>query len=320
MTPEWGPLADGDVHALVELVAAMEAEDRIGENHGADDIAEHLAHPLVDLAEGSLGGRVDGRLVAFCTLMARPSADPSHQMILWGGVHPAHRRRGLGAHLVGWARRTAPVLHGRRFPGRPLEIHAYADDRNKGAQALFTGAGSTPVHWFYGMGRDLSAGLPRVSLPEGLRIVPYGAELEDTVREVRNASFADHWGSPTHTAQSWRDALVGTSAFSPESSFVAVDGSGTGVAILLTCHYEADTAATGVREAWIQTIGTLREWRGRGVAGALIAHALAEFRAQGYQRAALSVDADSPTGALGVYTRAGFTVEDRTTVYALPPS
>ncbi|WP_344865903.1 GNAT family N-acetyltransferase [Planomonospora alba] len=320
MTIEWAPLSGDDVHALVELTAAIEAEDKTGENHGADDITDHLGNPMVDPAEGTLGGWADGRLVAFGTLLARPSADPVHQMVLWGGVHPAHRRRGLGAHLLGWAVRNAPVLHGRRFPGRPLELHVYTDDRNKGAEALFTGGGLTPARWFYGMRRDLTADLPGAPLPETLRIVPYGAELEDTVREVRNAAFADHWGTPTHTAQSWRDVLVGTSVFRPESSFVAVDGSGAGVAVLLTCYYEADTAATGVREAWIQTIGTLREWRGRGVASALIAHALAEFRAQGYRRAGLSVDADSPTGALGVYTRAGFEVEDRTVVYALPLS
>ncbi|GGK61417.1 N-acetyltransferase [Planomonospora parontospora subsp. parontospora] len=317
MTSEWVPLSLDDVHALVGLRAAIEAEDKTGENYGVDDVTELLADPLVDTDEGTLGVWEDGRLVAFGVLMARPAAEPLHRMILGGGVHPGHRRRGLGRRLVDWAVRSAPALHEKRFPGRPLELLAYVDDRNEGGKALVASAGLTPVRWFCGMGRDLTAEPPRAPLPEGLRIVAYHDDLEDAVRKVRNASFSDHWGSTRHTAESWRNALIGTKAFRPEASFVAVDASGTSVAVLLTSHYEADTAATGIREAWIQIIGTLREWRGRGVASAMLAHALTEFRAQGYQRAGLSVDADSPTGALGVYTRAGFTVEDRTITHAI---
>jgi ribosomal protein S18 acetylase RimI-like enzyme len=36
-----------------------------------------------------------------------------------------------------------------------------------------------------------------------------------------------------------------------------------------------------------------------------------------FDRAGLSVDADNPTGAVGVYTRAGFEVYQRATAYSL---
>ncbi|GAA3443210.1 GNAT family N-acetyltransferase [Planomonospora venezuelensis] len=318
MTVEWAPLSMDDTAELAGLMAAIEAEDRTGENHDADDLADELANPMVDLAEGTLIGREDGRPVAFVVLLSRPAAEPVHQMIMWGGVHPARRRRGLGRHLLDWAAGTAPVLHERRFPGQPLELHLYTDDRNEGARTLATGAGMAPARWFYDMDRDLARELPEAPLPDGLKIVPYREDLEDAVREVRNAAFADHWGSVPQTPESWRASLVGTRTFRPESSFVAVDDSGGCAGVLLTQYYEADTQATGVREAWIQIIGTLREWRGRGVASALIAHALAEFRAQGYGSAGLGVDADNPTGALGIYTRAGFEIEHRHTTYSLP--
>ncbi|MEU0487488.1 hypothetical protein ABZ260_51130, partial [Streptosporangium sp. NPDC006013] len=41
-------------------------------------------------------------------------------------------------------------------------------------------------------------------------------------------------------------------------------------------------------------------------------------RAQGYDKAGLGVDADNPTGAFGIYTRAGFEIAHRTADYALP--
>jgi mycothiol synthase len=40
-------------------------------------------------------------------------------------------------------------------------------------------------------------------------------------------------------------------------------------------------------------------------------------RAAGYDEAALAVDSENPTGALGVYRRVGFAVESRWTNYAM---
>ena len=106
-----------------------------------------------------------------------------------------------------------------------------------------------------------------------------------------------------------------TRTFVAQLSYVAVTDSGEVVAILLTHFFAADEAVTGRREAWISTIGTVRAWRRRGLAGALIATGLAEAQRQGYDRAALGVDADSLTGALGVYQAAGFAVESRQARY-----
>jgi ribosomal protein S18 acetylase RimI-like enzyme len=40
---------------------------------------------------------------------------------------------------------------------------------------------------------------------------------------------------------------------------------------------------------------------------------------EGFRTAALDVDSDSPTGALGLYERNGFRVKRTETVYALEP-
>ncbi|MFB9673919.1 GNAT family N-acetyltransferase [Streptosporangium vulgare] len=315
---EWVPLTKADVVAWAELLAAIDEVDQVGGRETADDLAEDLANPLLDPVEGTLGAWESGRLVAYGVTMARSAAEPVHRMSLWGGVRPEHRRRGLGGHLLEWAIGNTPALHERRFPGQPLELHVEVDSRNEGLRALVTRAGMQPSRWFYGLTLDLGAELPEVSLPEGLEVIAYRDDLEDAVREVRNRSFVDHWGSVQHTPESWRSNIVGVRAFRPEGSFVVLDASGECVGILLTHCFEADTEATGVREAWIQIIGTPREWRGRGVASALLAHALGEFRAQGYDKAGLGVDADNPTGALGIYTRAGFEIARRVTVYGLP--
>ena len=41
------------------------------------------------------------------------------------------------------------------------------------------------------------------------------------------------------------------------------------------------------------------------------------YREEGFDRAALDVDSENPTGALGVYERVGFTTQRRWTNYRL---
>ncbi|MEV8634780.1 GNAT family N-acetyltransferase [Streptosporangium sp. NPDC051023] len=314
MTFEWTPLAVKDVGKWAELLAAVEAEDRTGDNYSQDDLADDLGLPALDLAEGT-GAVWDGdRLVAFGAVYARPVAEPAHRMRLWCAVHPEYRHRGLGGQLMSWAARAARTVHERRFPGFPLELHTQVDDHNEWAKAAVTAAGLMPRRSFYGMRRDLGRPLPTSVMPGGLKVVPYTEDLDEVAVEVRNAAFTDHWGSVPHTQESWRDLIIGTS-FSREDSFVVQEESGRSVGLLITHYYEADSEVTGIREAWIQIIATLRDWRGRGVASGLLAHALAEFRARGYQRAGLGVDADNSTGALGVYVRAGFEVDRSATAY-----
>jgi mycothiol synthase len=53
-------------------------------------------------------------------------------------------------------------------------------------------------------------------------------------------------------------------------------------------------------------VSVRRPWRRRGLASALIARSMVVLRGRGMAIAALGVDAENPTGALGVYERLGF--------------
>ncbi|MCA2229058.1 GNAT family N-acetyltransferase [Nonomuraea aurantiaca] len=314
MSVRWGSLDEDDAGSLAELGAAIGAADGVEERFSVEDVAEHLANPLLDLAEGTLVARDGQRLIAYGYLPVKQVRDGLHAMVLHGGVHPDFRGRGHGGRVLDWAIGTAPKLHERAYPGKGLELQTGIPQADTAAAALLEGKGFAAVRRFCQMRRDLSGELPQVRVPEGVDFVTYTPEFEEAARRVRNESFRDHWGSASHTAESWRHSITGRRGFRPESSFVARAG-GEAVCVVLTRHVEG---ATAVRTAWIDIIGTLREWRGKGVAGNLIAHALAAFKEQGYARAGLSVDADNPTGAVGVYTRAGFEIYQRATMYSLP--
>ena len=72
-----------------------------------------------------------------------------------------------------------------------------------------------------------------------------------------------------------------------------------------------ESAWRGRRRAWTENISTRRDRRGEGIASALIAASLRQLAEAGYDEAALGVDLDNPTGALGVYERLGYQVVQR---------
>jgi ribosomal protein S18 acetylase RimI-like enzyme len=68
---------------------------------------------------------------------------------------------------------------------------------------------------------------------------------------------------------------------------------------------------TGERRGLIAGVSVRRPWRGRGLARSLVAQSLEALRDAGMTSAVLGVDAENPTGALGVYEANGFVVERR---------
>lgn len=309
MRVHWGPLTKDDAAHWAQLQADIEAVDHLGFSFTVEDVAEWLDNPLLDLERGTLAARIDKKIIAVAVVPVRPTAEPDHLIDLWGGgVHPEFRRQGYGKRIIDWTIEVAPTLHEQQHPGKPLELLLSVADGNTGLIALAGAAGFEPARWFLRMRRDLRSELPRVRVPDGIEIVTWTQELDGDARFVRNESFLDHWGNTPHTEESWTHRISGTRAFRGESTFLALS-QGRAVGVLVT-HQRGD-------EAWIQIVGTLREWRGRGVASALLTHALATFQAQGYATAGLGVDADNGTGAVGVYERVGFEVRSRGANYAL---
>jgi len=68
---------------------------------------------------------------------------------------------------------------------------------------------------------------------------------------------------------------------------------------------------TGERRGLLAGVSVRRPWRRRGLARALVAESLRALRDVGMTSAVLGVDADNPTGALGVYEDNGFVVHRR---------
>jgi mycothiol synthase len=122
-----------DAAGWAVLLAAVEEVDRRDEHYGADDCAEELADPDLDLERDTLvvlDGSADdeGVAVAYQVLRLRSGGAEGAHVLTDAAVHPAYLRRGIGDALLAVALDRARELDAALFMRVP--------ESNAGAVAL----------------------------------------------------------------------------------------------------------------------------------------------------------------------------------------
>jgi mycothiol synthase len=309
------PLRADDVDPIVELLAAAEPLDDTGENENADDLTEWFINERLDLAADSRVVQTpDGGVVAWATVMDLGNHREEYALRLDGRVHPDWRGRGIGRRLLDWQLGRSRELHAARHPEMGGRFAVGVTAPHHALERLVVRAGFAPVQYFFQMRRPMT-GLPGPRAVEGVQLAPYDWARDEEVRRAHNASFVDHFGTAERDEYAWRTWFTGQRAFRPDVSRLALADGGV-VGYALVYEHAADTAATGVREAYFGQIGVLPQARGRGVATAAITAALHAAARDGFERAALTVDSDNTTGALRLYEGLGFELVRRETVWA----
>ncbi len=307
------PIRLDDVPKLHELVNAIETEERNPYTLSRDELLEILFKDSDVVPETDARVWLDeaDRFVAWALSSHHPSGERLERVFLAGGVHPDHLRRGLGSEVLGWqiARGEAQLAGTDASVPAYLAVEAYS--WQAGRERLAVAHGFAAERWFDELQRPLDE-LPPLPELAGVDIRPWQPEDTAATGLVSNAAFADHWGSTPRSADSWAETVVGRVATRLDVSFVAVDQtSGEVVGYSLNSHYPEDEAITGRRDGWIDSLGTLREHRGRGIASGLIAHSLHAFAEAGMNSSMLGVDTDNPSGAYGIYERLGYRPQQR---------
>lgn len=309
----WRRVTLDDVDALTELNAALAAADHPEWTETRDETEEELTHSWMHLDTDSVLAEVDGLVVAYGLQVLPPEPESIVRSIAFGGVRPSHRGRGIGRELLAWHRERARQQFATSDLALPAWHMLYVEERNPSGLRLAERAGLPLVRWFSKMHRDLAADIPDLPLPAGLTLAtPTLADVE-RLRVARNDAFRDHWGSQPSSVEGWT-SMVDQDTFRLDLSVVALDGDRL-VGFVLTQVYEDDFASQGYRGGYLPLIGVVRDARGRGIAPALIAETLRRHRVAGFEKVALDVDSENPSGALGLYTRLGFVADTRSVAF-----
>jgi len=172
-------------------------------------------------------------------------------------------------------------------------------EHNDGARGLLERNGYTHVRRFWRMGIDLDGELPPAEWAEGIRLETMREGGERAVFDAMEEAFQDHWGFVPHRYDEWHAWNVERESFDPSLWFLALDGDE--IAGLSQC-------AIHDRQAWVNVLGVRWPWRRKGLGLALLRHSFQEFLRRGQADVVLEVDSENPTGATGLYERAGMRV------------
>jgi len=216
--------------------------------------------------------REDGALVAAAAVTVRDDGAATS-----GLVHPDHRGRGHGRTLLGWAVERAGRV--------PLTVTC--EDVNPSAERLYARFGLERTFAEAVMRHPLGS-VPEVVAPAGVRLVPVAEARLGDLFAAYVGSFRDRPGFPDPTASEWLEELDEDDEWRRDVSAVAVDEEGGPVGFV------------NVLGSWIDQVGVVPAWRGRGLGAHLVVRALRSLDGEAW----LTVNLDNPAQEL--YASLGF--------------
>jgi ribosomal protein S18 acetylase RimI-like enzyme len=307
-----------DVARLTHLLRAHERHGRGWAGAGVDDV-------LVEVSERGLRMREN--------VVIRDEDGDVHA---WGSVHDRSVGRMLFVHVVqrdladdvadrcsdvllAWAEAQARAVGAARgLETQQIDTGAFQGDERQAR--WLAGAGFERVRTWWQMSR------PVTPEEEGLVETPDHWEERDVVfrlvrrtgdgmpdvddlrevHEVLEGAFVDHFNSSEETFEEFLFRLREDPGHRWDHWWLAelVDGDAPRpVGALIGTVSES---ANGPDGSYVSYLGVLEAARGRGVAKGLLRTIIADAAARGRDRVGLEVDADSPTGAAGLYTSMGW--------------
>lgn len=177
--------------------------------------------------------------------------------------------------------------------------------QNNYARQLFEQFNMLKERTLVEMVRNLSIGIPQLHIPTGIRLLSW-RDFGDilSVLEARTQAFQYHWNFLPETLERYQHNLA-SGKFSLEHSKIAVENDQVvGGAI---CQTGEDlNFIRGENQAYLINLFVDHAARKRGVGSALLVAAMQAAKDLGHASIALKVDSENQTGAIQVYTKAGF--------------
>jgi GNAT superfamily N-acetyltransferase len=224
---------------------------------------------------------------------------------VFGNVHPDHEGLGIGNYLLEWAERhTAEVIP--RVPeDARIVMRVGTYHGHEPSVRLLEDRGHKADRYFWRMAIDLQEPPEPAKWPDGIQLKPFVRERDtEAIYRAEDEAFTDHWGHIPESFEAgfkrWSHSSFHESAYVPELWFIAWDGDQ--IAGLARGRPQADHDP---EMGWIRTLSVRRPWRRKGLALALLIHSFGVYWDRGTHKVGLGVDGLNPTGATGLYEKAG---------------
>ena len=260
--------------------------------------------PSFDLSQHTMYAFTEsGRNIAYAEL--RYYRELPVRPMLFAYVHPDYRGQGIGSQLTEWGLEAAKQFIPQVPDDARVVLCAYTN-MTDGAELLEHYA-FEQVRQSLLMAMDLRDDMPKAKFPEGFYTLTMEEHpiLEDFIR-IYQATFRDHRGSMNESLETavkrWESYI--DESFPPENFVLLKEGTKDAAILIM-----ADKSDENPDQMWVQTLGTMPDYRRQGFATQLLYYAHELAVKKGKKRLGLSVDGSSLTGANKLYEKVGMSVE-----------
>jgi GNAT superfamily N-acetyltransferase len=255
----------------------------------------------------------DGRMAGYIEVWK--TAKPPVHPWMWGRVDPDFEGLGIGTWLLGWAEQHACLALEQLPPELRFAPRVGTYRAAHRSSQLFKDLGYTYNRSSYVMRIEMETPPAAPIWPEGIHLRTFNPETDmEAVYQAEVDAFRDHFGFVEEPYDEglarFKHLETGYEGFDPSLFFLAMEaGQIAGFSLCPPCSYEDYSLG------WVGTLGVRRPWRKRGLGLALLQHSFAEFYRRGKRKVGLGVDADSLTGALRLYEKAGMHIHQAFDLY-----
>jgi mycothiol synthase len=304
-----------DLPAMLRVYSAAHAADGLDEVVTLEQLTLNYATLWnCDPKRDVMLAEVDREVVAYSRVFWSELVEGGRSYQNFGFVHPDWRRSGIGG-----------AMH-RHNEGRLREIAAGHSDvtpkwfeseganADPGNAALLLGSGYQPARFFHDMVLPSLAAVSESPMPGGIQLRRASHDQYRAIWLAAAEAFRDHWGATEWTEEDWTRFEADPANADP--ALWRVGWAGDEIAgVVLTTVPAAENQQHGRARVYVNWVAVRRPWRRRGLARALLTGSLLGAREAGFTSANLGVDADSPTGATGLYESVGFRPEKTSTIF-----
>ncbi len=282
----------------------------------------------LDLTYGNLGDcdpatdiaivECDADVVGYCRTSWEDLDSGVRDCVLFAPVRPGHLAPPLfhalaeaqESHMLPWAEQVEAARY------RAYAQHPGPDIAPTGEAEWLEARGYAATEWGALLVRPHLDDIPDRSLPAGAETRPVSDDQIRTILEAHFEAFRGEWDFREPTEADYVEAIDHPDR---DETLWKVAWAGDTVVGQVKPYINAtENEARGYRRGYTEFISTHRDWRNRGIAGALLVMSLREVRDRGMTEAALGVDTNNPGGAFQLYTGLGFELQEYEAVYTKP--
>ena len=313
-----GFAGESDYPKMLAIIEGSKQVDQVERTDSLEDVRRNYSHlnncdPYTDMLFAEINGEVIGYQRVWWDQL-NDGVTRTYSGI--GFLLPAWRRKGIGTAMFQHAEERLRQIAAAHTGPETKVFSMWANGTAQGLIALLEKHGYQSTRYFFEMARDIHEPLPEVSLPSGLEVRPVTEADYRAVYEAHTEAFRDHWGFNEQTFEEFMH-WAEEEDFNPGLWMVAWDGDQIAGQVLNFVS-NAENREYHRKRGYTEGISVRIPWRKRGLAKALLVKSIAMFKDQGMSETALGVDAENPSGALGLYQSLGYKEIHRNVIYRKP--